>query len=165
MYGNIMTMFVQNMANNLREHNKYTAQMASEINNPASSSTSKNGSQVSGVKNGELGKDAFLQLLVTQLKYQDPLSPMDNGEFIAQMAQFSSLEQMQNMNKNMESFLRTETLNQGANLIGNTIDVINPETGEIISGNVERVSFISGSVYVHLDTEYVVDINYITAVY
>jgi len=165
MYGNIMTMFVQNMANNLREHNKYTAQMASEINNPASSSTSKNGSQVSGVKNGELGKDAFLQLLVTQLKYQDPLSPMDNGEFIAQMAQFSSLEQMQNMNKNMESFLRTETLNQGANLIGHTIDVINPETGEIINGNVERVSFISGSVYVHLDTEYVVDINYITAVY
>lgn len=165
MSGNIMTMFIQNVASNLREHNKYTAQTVSEINNLVSTSKNKNSTKASEIKNSELGKDAFLQLLVTQLKYQDPLSPMDNGEFIAQMAQFSSLEQMQNMNRNMENFLRTETLNQGANLIGHTIEVINPETGEIIRGNVERVSFVSGSVYAHLDSELVVDINYISAVY
>ncbi|MTI57300.1 flagellar hook capping FlgD N-terminal domain-containing protein [Geosporobacter ferrireducens] len=47
----------------------------------------------------ELDKDAFLQLLVTQLRYQDPLNPMDDKEFVAQMAQFSALEQMQNLNK------------------------------------------------------------------
>lgn len=104
MTGNIMTMFVQNMAENLREYNKYTAQSGPAINNLASSSGIKNTSRVSEVKNEELGKDAFLQLLVTQLRYQDPLSPMDNGEFIAQMAQFSALEQMQNMNINMENF-------------------------------------------------------------
>lgn len=45
-----------------------------------------------------LGKDEFMQILVTQLKNQDPLSPMDNTEFIAQMAQFSVLEQIQNLN-------------------------------------------------------------------
>ena len=54
--------------------------------------------QNNGVKdNSSLDKDAFLSLLVTQLEYQDPLSPQDNSEYVAQLAQFSSLEQMTNM--------------------------------------------------------------------
>ena len=53
--------------------------------------------------NNELGKDAFLQILVAQLANQDPLSPTSDTEFIAQMAQFSSLEQMQNMNASMQA--------------------------------------------------------------
>jgi hypothetical protein len=47
----------------------------------------------------DLGKDAFLKLLITQLQHQDPLEPMDDQDFIAQIAQFSSLEQMQNLNR------------------------------------------------------------------
>jgi flagellar basal-body rod modification protein FlgD len=51
----------------------------------------------------DLGKDEFLQILVTQLRNQDPMQPMQDKEFIAQMAQFSSLEQMMNMSKEMTS--------------------------------------------------------------
>lgn len=53
--------------------------------------------------NSSLDKDAFMQLLVTQLQNQDPTSPMDDKEFISQMAQFSSLEQMQNVAKSIDS--------------------------------------------------------------
>ncbi len=58
-----------------------------------------------------LDKDAFLLLLITQLKNQNPLEPMDNKEFIAQLAQFSTLEQITNMTKSIQEFL---TLQQGA---------------------------------------------------
>jgi len=50
-------------------------------------------------RKNDLDKDAFLRLLTTQLSNQDPLNPMEDREFIAQLAQFSSLEQMQNLNK------------------------------------------------------------------
>lgn len=62
--------------------------------------------------NGALGKDAFLKILITQLQNQDPTSPMDDKEFIAQMAQFSSLEQMQNMTKAMENLLESQQQSQ-----------------------------------------------------
>ena len=50
-----------------------------------------------------LGRDAFLSLLVTQLQHQDPTQPMDNSQFIAQLAQFSSLEQLQQVNTTLSS--------------------------------------------------------------
>lgn len=62
--------------------------------------------------NSDLGKDAFLKLLITQLQHQDPTNPMDDREFISQMAQFSSLEQMQNMTKAMESLLASQQQTQ-----------------------------------------------------
>ncbi|WP_342469869.1 flagellar hook assembly protein FlgD [Ureibacillus sp. FSL K6-3587] len=55
-----------------------------------------------------LGKDDFLKILITQLQHQDPTNPVDDKDFIAQMAQFSSLEQMQNLTKVMESLLESQ---------------------------------------------------------
>lgn len=52
-------------------------------------------------KNDDLGKNAFLQLLVTQLQHQDPLDPQDNSEFLAQLAQFTSLESLQQIKEDM----------------------------------------------------------------
>jgi flagellar basal-body rod modification protein FlgD len=71
-----------------------------------------------------LGKDDFLNLLVTQLQHQDPLNPADSTEFTAQLAQFSSLEQLNNINdnlKNMNLFQNAITNSQAVSFIGKTI--------------------------------------------
>lgn len=74
----------------------------------------------------ELGKEDFLKLLVTQLEYQDPMNPVSNEEFIAQTAQFSSLEQMQNLNTSMTELMALERSSGNAALvsyIGETVEV------------------------------------------
>ncbi len=71
-----------------------------DISNKKSNSSNETESQNN---TGTLDKDAFLELLVTQLQNQDPLNPMEDKEFIAQMAQFSSLEQIQNLDKNLQN--------------------------------------------------------------
>lgn len=91
-----------------------------------------------------LGKDDFLKLLITQLKYQDPMEPTDNKDFIAQMAQFSSLEQMTNMSNGFEnlaafqeSMLREMTVGQAVNMIGRTATAVLPVeqvTGKVTGG-------------------------------
>lgn len=73
---------------------------------------------------GILGKDDFLKILITQLQNQDPTNPMDDREFIAQMAQFSTLEQMTNMNTAIQNFVHLQTsqsLVQHSELIGKKV--------------------------------------------
>ena len=97
----------------------------------------------------QMGQDTFLKLLVTQLRNQDPLKPMEDKEFIAQMAQFSSLEQMQNMNKNLQAFtkgfLDSESGYRAVSLIGRTITAIDPaDPKKTVTGKVDYVQFDGG---------------------
>ena len=71
-----------------------------------------------------LGQDAFLKILVTQMKHQDPMEPLKDTEFIGQMAQFTSLEQLTNLNKTMTQFVNnqgTSSLADYAYLIGTSV--------------------------------------------
>ncbi len=83
----------------------------------------------SKTNSNELDKDAFLQLLVTQLSFQNPLEPIENTEFIAQLAQFSSLEQMQNIAQAMGLL----TLSQTAATNSSMVNLIGKRV--IVSGN------------------------------
>ena len=65
----------------------------------------------------ELGRDAFLRLLVAQLQHQDPLNPMESSEFTAQLAQFSSLEQLFSINDNLEAIKETKNEEVPENLL------------------------------------------------
>ncbi len=78
------------------------------VSNVAGSSSSSTGSAATTAlqtAGNDLGKDAFLKILITQLTHQDPLDPLKDKDFIAQMAQFSTLEQMTNMNKSIEQMV------------------------------------------------------------
>ena len=86
-----------------------------------------------------MGKDSFLKLLVTELRHQDPTQPMADKEFIAQMAQFSSLEQMQNMSTAMTSLNKKARLSEAYDLIGKRIEAFNPLTNQRIDGVVSHI--------------------------
>ncbi len=95
----------------------------------------------------ELGKDDFLKLLTQQLKNQDPMNPMNDMEFINQMSSFSSLEQMVNMNKSLESFIKTFSTSshtQAMMFLGTTVTAQTSEMDEAVTGVVEMVGFKDG---------------------
>ena len=71
----------------------------------------------------QLGKDDFLKLLITQLQNQDPTSPMENTEFISQMAQFSSLEQMTNMSSSFSKMAAYITSSEATSTLGKTVEL------------------------------------------
>ncbi|WP_028240722.1 flagellar hook assembly protein FlgD [Stutzerimonas azotifigens] len=83
-----------------------------------------------------LGKDTFLQLLVTQLNNQNPLDPQDNSEFVSQLAQFSSLESMQNLTDTVGSFYgsyQSMQALQASSLVGRSV-VVNTDSAQLEAG-------------------------------
>ena len=86
---------------------------------------------------GELGKDDFLKLLVGQLKHQDPMNPMEDKDFMGQMAQFSQLEQMTNVATTLQN-------DRAFALIGREVTYSDKKTGEVATGLVEKVVIKAG---------------------
>ncbi len=124
-------------------------------------------SKASEKKETSLGKDDFLQLLVAQMKYQDPLEPTSNTEYIAQYATFSEVEQIQNMSQSMD-------LSRASSLVGKTVEVTTTSESGVestIMGKVDYVKYENGKALVAIDEElyslddvtYVCDEAYLTA--
>jgi len=101
-----------------------------------SNTANVNQSTARTAKGDVLNKDDFLKLLVTQLRYQDPLNPMDDKEFIAQTAQFTALEQMQNLNT-------TTVFSQAASFIGKDVEAVDAN-GVAFGGTVTGVKVVDG---------------------
>ncbi|AJY76571.1 flagellar hook capping FlgD N-terminal domain-containing protein [Paenibacillus beijingensis] len=113
----------------------------------------KNAKHGSAVKsdNSQLGKDSFLQLLVAQLKYQDPMQPANNTEYIAQLAQFSSVEQLTNISDQLS--LSGQDLGNSSSLIGKTVEwqaYSSPTSTELgtYTGTVDSVVLKDGLQYI-----------------
>jgi len=90
------------------------------------------------VPQADLGKDDFLKLLITQLSHQDPTQPLEDREFVAQMAQFSTLEQMTNMTGELSKVLGLLARSQAVALLGKTVEIADGQAS--ISGRVEAIS-------------------------
>ena len=110
------------------------------------------------VNNGTLDKDDFLKILITQLSYQDPTAPMEDKEFIAQMAQFSSLEQMTNMSKGFDELSGVLGRSNALGLLGRWVEIVDGEN--VIRGKVEEISgkefpqiFVNGKYYDYTNVE------------
>lgn len=115
--------------------------------------------QISTAKRS-LGRDDFLKLLVTQLQQQDPLEPVKNTEFIAQMSQLTSLEQLQDLNRSFEQLIEMQLLGSyrdelsfSANLLGRMVEAKNPETGELIKGKVQSFCQKEGVIWLQLEQQ------------
>lgn len=97
-----------------------------------------------------LSFESLLQIILTQLTFQDPLKPIDNFEFVSQLAQFSQIQQTQNLNDKIDSLLASQTTAQATSLLGKTADI---PAGQItLSGKVVAINFSNGEPRVSIET-------------
>ena len=98
-----------------------------------------------------LGFEDLLRIVLTQLTYQDPLKPMDNFQFVSQLAQFSQLQQSQTLNDQIGNLLSAQAATQATSLLGRTVDFSNT-AGATLTGTVKAVSFATGGPQVTVQT-------------
>jgi flagellar basal-body rod modification protein FlgD len=99
---------------------------------------------------GQLGEDDFFNLLATQLRNQDPLKPLENTEYVSQLAEFSSLEAVKSLSAAFAQFTQGQAIAQASALLGRLVEGLHPETGQTVSGLVTAVRAHSGTVMVQM---------------
>lgn len=109
----------------------------------------RNGAYVEQNANRELERDSFMQLLLLQMRSQDPMNPMDSAQMFNQMAQLTSLEQLWDMRDLMSQANTTQQLGQGALLVGRYVEAASQSTGQV-SGLVDEARMVSGKVMLHI---------------
>lgn len=108
----------------------------------------------------ELDEEDFLMLLITELANQDPLDPLSDREFIAQMAQLNTLSQTIELNENIQALQMLEA----SSLVGKQAEAIGPN-GEQVEGTITEVWFIDSEPWLVIDDDVVVSLDYIVRVY
>jgi flagellar basal-body rod modification protein FlgD len=121
---------------------------------PATSGSTGGAAQQLTNAGSTLGKDDFLKLLVTQLQHQDPMNPMDDKDFMGQMAQFSSLEQITNLVTATETMGFSSQVTQSVSLIGHEVGFTR-EDGTTGSGVASAVSIDNGNILITVGSEQV----------
>jgi flagellar basal-body rod modification protein FlgD len=99
-------------------------------------------SALSNAASSQLSMEDLLRVTLTELTFQDPLKPVENKDFMAQIAQFSSLDATQRLNQNLESLLALQSVNQSVGLLGKTVSA-NSDSGPV-SGRVSALTIVNG---------------------
>jgi flagellar basal-body rod modification protein FlgD len=115
-------------------------------------------SGAAGYGTQQLDRNAFMQLLVSQLQHQDPLNPVANEDFVAQLATFSSLEQLEGLNQNVVAMIALNQSNallsqltQSSALIGRQVSWTDYDTNQSHTGTVESVKIVDGLAVLRID--------------
>lgn len=122
--------------------------MSTNVSPTGTTSPSNTGQTVANAVNKTLGQDDFLKLLIAQMENQDPTQPTDDTQFIAELAQFSSLEQM----TNVATAVNTSNMLQGAALIGKNITGTDANNNPV-SGVVDSVAMNDGNITVQVGSQ------------
>lgn len=119
---------------------------------PTAPVTSASSSSASSAATSAFGLsfESLLKIILTQLTYQDPLKPMDNFQFVSQLAQFSQIQLGQTTNDKLGTLVSAQATVQASGLLGKTVDI--PSGSTVISGTVTAISFSNGDPLITIRT-------------
>jgi flagellar basal-body rod modification protein FlgD len=134
----------------------------SDSNGPVTTNPLSSGGGVG--PGGRLDKQAFLMLLVAQLKNQDPMNPMQDREFIAQLAQLNTLEQLQQLNETVAAMAQHAALGQVAGYLGRVVSGLDRTSGDLVTGTVVRATILDGAAVLELSGGQRIDVRDVVSI-